>query len=185
MKLNGSSVSKRRSHNNLVTFSSQLPSCLRASWYLSELKQLSGLQVGALCRDVQAFQQTLPSPCPSLVPILSLMSSLAQSLKKQTFMTVLFLHIHNHFDSNAWRMCRQHTSEEGLIIIKEEEVPAGLHLICCFSAPRVLMIKCPLVVHISHVHLLFTATTYCCNILGTVTVCLIYQQSFHLEKKGA
>lgn len=61
---------------------------------------------------------------------------------------IIFSHIHNDCE----RTCRPDTSEGGLIIIKEGEVPAGLHLICCLSALHALMIKCPLVVHISHVH---------------------------------
>lgn len=44
---------------------------------------------------------------------------------------------------------------DGLIIIKAEEAPAGLHLSCCCAASPALMIKCPLVVHISHVNLPF------------------------------
>jgi len=48
---------------------------------------------------------------------------------------------------------------------EEEEVPAGLHYICCFLIPHALMIKCPLVAKMSYFKNL-------CHILQTVTYAL-------------
>lgn len=73
VKLNGSLVLKGGPHNNPVTFSSRLLSCLAASWHPTELQHLSGLQDSSAIisiedhatRDIWASRQTPRPVTPS------------------------------------------------------------------------------------------------------------------------
>lgn len=78
---------------------------------------------------------------------------------------------------------------KSLLESKEEEVPAGLHLICCcppppLPPPHALMIKCPLVVYMRHVRFVVTATRPLLSQSFRLWKDLIVIVSFFLKTNG-
>lgn len=129
VKLNGSLVLQRGPHNNPVTFSSRTLSCLAASWHPRWTRtvvwppSLCTSAVASMKDHAATFRLSSFWPTPSLVLIFPLMKPLQQSQKHIHDCVAFFLYIHNPFNPEVWCnvfMCRHNTSDEGLIIIKEE-----------------------------------------------------------------